>query len=267
MVALTEQIAREIRKQIIKMHRIGPNVGSAMSIADILAVLYFDVMNIDSPDDPDRDRFILSKGHAVSALYAVLAKKGFFEEALLDQYLSGDGPMAGHPARGAVPGIEVTTGSLGHGLPIAVGMAMAAKNDGKKHHIFVLMGDGECQEGSVWESAILAPRLALDNITVIVDANNLQGYQRTEKILPRHLQKGIWEAFGWATVEIDGHDVSSLKNTLLKAPFEKGKPSAIIAKTIKGKGVAEMEDKMGWHYYSVPADKLDSFLEELDKSK
>ncbi len=262
-----EDIAREMRKQIVRMHQIGPNVGSAMSVVDILAVLYFDVMNIDSPDDPCRDRFILSKGHAASALYAVLAQKGFIEKNLLEQYLKGDGPLAGHPSRNAVPGIEVTTGSLGHGLPIGIGMAMAAKNDDKKHRIFVLMGDGECQEGSVWEAAILGPRLALDNVTVIIDANNLQGYQRTEKILPGHLLRGIWEAFGWVVKEIDGHDAPLIKETLSGIPFVKGKPNAIIAKTIKGKGIGEMEDKMGWHYYSVPADKLDPFLEELDKSK
>jgi len=263
----TEDISREIRKFVVKMHRIGPNVGSALSAVDIMAVLYFDIMNIDSPEDPKRDRFILSKGHAVSALYATLAKKGFFEESLLDEYLVDGGPLAGHPVRGNVPGIEVSTGSLGHGLSIAAGLAMAAKNDKRKYRIFVLMGDGECQEGSVWEGAIVASRLQLDNITVIIDANNLQGYERVENILPISSLKAIWENFGWSVVEVDGHDVRSLKKALSKLPLAKGRPSLVLARTVKGKGIAEMENNLGWHYYSVPADKVDSYLDELDKRK
>ncbi|MBM4388370.1 MAG: transketolase [Deltaproteobacteria bacterium] len=264
-VNLLKKIAREIRKEIVKMHRIGPNVGSAMSVADILAVLYFDIMNIDSPEDPGRDRFILSKGHAVSALYAALALKGFIPQRLLDTYLKDASPLSGHPVAGSVPGIEVSTGSLGHGLPIAAGMALAAKKDGRKYRVFALMGDGECQEGSVWEGAAIASRLKLDNLIVIVDANNLQGYERVENILPVSSIERIWQAFGWKTVSVDGHCALSLRKTLSNLPVEAGIPSAVIAHTVKGKGIAEMEDKLEWHYYSVPGEKLPVFQNELEE--
>ncbi len=267
MTAPIKEIARRIRKHVVKMHRVGPNVASSMSIADILAVLYFDAMRIDSPEDPDRDRFILSKGHAVSALYSVLAQKGFFDEKLLEQYLADQSPLTGHPVAGSVPGVEVSTGSLGHGLPIGAGLALAAKKDKRKHRIFVLMGDGECQEGSVWEGAMIAARLQLDNLAVIIDANNLQGYGRTDPILPGSSLKGIWESFGWAARRTDGHDVEGLKTLFSSLPFVKNRPSVIIAETIKGKGIAEMEDRMEWHYYSVPENKSAAFLAELDESK
>jgi len=247
------------------MHRRGTNVGSAMSVADILAVLYFDVMNVNSPDDPLRDRFVLSKGHAVSALYAALAHKGFLDPAMLSRYLTDGSPLTGHPCAGNVPGIDVSTGSLGHGLPIAAGMAWAAKKDGRPYRIFVLMGDGEQQEGTVWEGATLAARLGLDNLVAIVDANRLQGYDRTDVIMPVDTLAGKWAAFGWAVEEADGHDVRQLRKVLRKAPFAAGRPSVVIAHTIKGKGVAEMEDQLGWHYFSVPEDKVSPFCDELDQ--
>lgn len=260
-----KKIAAEIRKDVVRMHRRGTNVGSAMSAADILAVLYFDVMNIASPDDPLRDRFILSKGHATSALYATLARKGFFDAALLEDYLADGSGLTGHPSRGNVPGIDVSTGSLGHGLPIAVGMALAAKRDGQAHRIFVLLGCGELQEGSVWEAAILAARLGLDNITAIVDANALQGYGRARDIQPVETFAAKFDAFGWGVAEVDGHDREQLSSTLHGIPLAAGKPSAVVARTIKGKGVAEMEDELGWHYFSVPPEKLQAFLDELDE--
>lgn len=262
-----EKIAGEIRKKIIKMHMRGPNVGSALSCADMLAVLYFDIMKIKSPVDPERDRFILSKGHAVSALYAALSEKGFINDTLLDQYLADGSILYGHPVRGSIPGIEVTTGSLGHGLPIAIGMAMGAKNDHKRYRIFVLMGDGECQEGSVWEGAMLASRLQLNNITVIIDANNLQGYDRVENIQPISTFAAKWRAFGWWVAEADGHNIGELRSVLQNVPFIKDRPSIVIAHTVKGKGVPEMEDKLGWHYYSVSEDKVDSFISELEREK
>lgn len=259
-----KDIAAEIRKAVVRMHRVGTNVGSAMSAADILAALYFDVMNIPAPDDPDRDRFILSKGHAVSALYAALALKGFLDPARLETYLADGSALTGHPCAGNVPGIDVSTGSLGHGLPIAVGMAHAAKRDGKPHRVFVLMGDGEMQEGTVWEGAMLAARLKLDNLTVIIDANNLQGYGRACDIQPVETFAPKLTAFGWAVEEVDGHDFGQLTKVLGRAPLAAGKPSAVVAHTIKGKGVAEMEDELGWHYFSVPPEKCESFLDELD---
>lgn len=259
-----EDIAREIRKCIIKMHQRGPNLGSALSIADILAVLYFDIMRIKSPGDPDRDRFILSKGHAVSGLYAALALKGFFRKGSLDSYLRDGSVLCGHPARGCVPGIEASTGSLGHGLPIGAGMALAAKHDKKRFRIYVLMGDGECQEGTVWEAAMLASRLKLDNLVGIIDANNLQGYDRVSSIQPVETFKAKWKAFGWGVCEVNGHNVSDLRSALKRAPFIRKRPSMIIARTVKGKGIKEAEDKLGWHYFSIPKDKVQSFIDRLE---
>lgn len=256
--------AREIRKRILRMHRIGPNVGSAMSAADLVAVLYFDVMNVDAPDDPGRDRFILSKGHAASALYAALALKGFIDEALLDTYLGDGTALSGHPVKGSIPGIEFSTGSLGHGLPVGAGLALSAGKDGRGWRTFVLMGDGECQEGSVWEGAMVAARLGLSNLIAVVDANGLQGYERTDSILPRRSIAAAFEAFGWGVVEVDGHDTAALCRAFHGMPIKEGLPTAVIAHTIKGKGVSEMEDKLGWHYYSVPGDRLPEFLDEVE---
>jgi transketolase len=258
------RIAQEIRKDVVRMHQRGSSVGSAMSAADILAVLYFDVMNIPSADDPDRDRFILSKGHAASALYSVLAHKGFLDRSVLADYLADGSPLTAHPSRCDLAGVETSTGSLGHGLSIAVGMALAAKRDGRGCRIFVLLGCGEMQEGSVWEGAMLATRLELDNLIAIVDANNLQGYGRAEDIQPIGTFAPKLKAFGWGVEEVDGHDHAKLRDVLARTPYEAARPSAVIAHTIKGKGVAEMEDKLGWHYFSVPLEKLQSFLDEID---
>jgi len=257
-------IAREIRKAVVRMHRRGTNVGSAMSVAEILAVLYFKVMHIPSADDPHRDRFILSKGHAASALYATLAMKGFIDKSLLSDYLGDGSPLAGHPCADSVPGVEVSTGSLGHGLAIAAGMALAARDDGRSHRLFVLMGDGEQQEGTVWEAAALAARLRLDKLVAVIDANRLQGYERTDAIMPVETLAAKWAAFGWSVREVDGHDAEALAAMLSAAPFEPGKPSAVVAHTVKGRGVAEMEDKLGWHYFSVPEDKVSPFCNEID---
>ena len=267
MSSALKTVAAEIRKAVVRMHRRGSNVGSAMSIADILAVLYFDVMHVPSPDDPGRDRFILSKGHAVSALYAVLAMKGFIDPGMLESYLADDSPLTGHPCAGNLPGIEVSTGSLGHGLTIGAGMALAAKRDGRSHRVFVLMGDGEQQEGTVWEGAMLAARLQLDNLVAAIDANRLQGYERTDAIMPVDTLADKWAAFGWSVRQVDGHDVAQLKKAFAAAPPAKDKPSVVIAHTVKGKGVAEMEDQLGWHYFSVPDEKLPLFCDELNEQE
>lgn len=259
----TEKIAKEIRKEIIKMHQRGPHVGSALSAVDILAVLYFDIMNIRSFKDPNRDRFILSKGHAVSALYATFLKKGYLDRNVLEKYICKGGVLYGHPVRGSIPGIEVSTGSLGHGLSVGIGIALAAKNDNKKFRIYILMGDGECQEGSVWEGAIQASRLKLDNIIVIIDANNLQGYDKVENIQPLSTFKRKWEAFGWGVKEVNGHNIAELKDVLEYTPFIKDKPSVIIAYTVKGKGVTEMENQLCWHYFSISKDKVGLFIKKL----
>lgn len=259
-----EDITREVRKNLVRMHQVGSHFGSAMSIVDILTVLYFRVMNIKAPDDPERDRFILSKGHAASAWYATLAEKGFYDKSLLKKYLADGGQLYGHPVRGGVPGIEASTGSLGHGLPIGVGMALAARNEGKRRRIYVLMGDGEVQEGSVWEAAMTASRLKLDNLVAIIDANNLQGFDRVENIQPISTFGPKFRAFGWAVREVDGHNYDGLEAAFRAVPYEVGKPSLVIARTVKGKGVSEMEDKFECHYLSVPKDKVEQYLGELD---
>ncbi len=261
---ILEAIAREIRKDVVRMHRRGSNVGSALSTVDILVSLYFDRMNIPSPDDPTRDRLILSKGHAAAALYATLAQKGFIDRESLSTFLSDGSPLTGHPCAELVPGVEVSSGSLGHGLAIAIGMALAAQHDGKEHRFYVLMGDGELQEGSVWEAAIQAARLGLDSITAIIDANDLQGYDRVSEIQPNGTHAGRFESFGWAAAEVDGHDLNQLSEAFARTPLEPGKPSVLVAKTVLGKGVAEMEDDLGWHYFNVSDQQLDPFLKELD---
>lgn len=258
------RIAAEIRKDIVRMHRRGSNVASAMSAADILTVLYFDTLNIPAPQAPSRDRFILSKGHAAAALYATLAHRGFFDRSKLSEFMTDGSDLTGHPTAGKVPGIDVSTGSLGHGLPIAVGLAVAARSGGDAFRIFVLMGCGEMQEGSVWEGAMQAARLRLDNIVAIIDANGLQGYGRTNDIQPVNTLAAKLEAFGWKVREVDGHDHAALSAVLRSAPFAPARPSAVVAHTIKGKGVAEMEDRLEWHYFNVPEGKLDAFLKELD---
>lgn len=251
----------------MRMHQQGSHFGSAMSIVDILTVLYFRVMEIAAPDDPDRDRFILSKGHATSAWYSTLAKKGFFPEVVLETYLKNGGQLYGHPVKGGVPGLETSTGSLGHGINIGAGMALAGKLDGKNYRVYVLMGDGEIQEGSVWEGAILAARLKLDNLVAIVDANNLQGFDRVENIQPIPTFRKKWEAFGWGVKEVDGHNHDELESAFRSAPFQLGSPSVVIAHTIKCKGVREMEDCFESHYLSVPKDKVESYCRGLDESR
>ncbi|MDD3012878.1 MAG: transketolase [Candidatus Gastranaerophilales bacterium] len=262
---MERKFVTNLRKQLVKMHQKGPHFGSALSAIDIISVLYFNIMNIPSAHHPDRDRFILSKGHSVSALYTVLAEKGFINKEKLDEYLVNGSTLFGHPKKDSVPGIEASTGSLGHGLPIASGMAIAAKNDKKNYKIFVLMGDGECQEGSIWEAAMLASRLKLDNLVVIIDANNLQGFDIVENVQPISTFKAKWEAFGWNVKESNGHDLNKLTEILSNIPFKAEKPSVLIAHTIKGKDIAIAENKMEWHYFSVSKDKADAFIEELNE--
>ncbi len=246
------------------MHCRGSNVASAMSAVDLLVTLYFRVMHIPAPDDAARDRLILSKGHAAAALYAVLAQKGFIAPVALDDFLADDSVLAGHPPRHGVPGIEAATGSLGHGLAIATGMAWAAQQDHAGWRCFVVLGDGELQEGSIWEAAVHAAALRLDHLTVIVDANGLQGYGRVDDLMPRASLAARWRAFGWHACDVDGHDHAALASAL-QADRPAGQPAAVIAHTTKGKGIAEMEDQLGWHYFNVPADKRDAFLTELEQ--
>ena len=262
-----ENVAREIRKEVIQMHQKGPHVGSSLSPVDILTVLYFKIMNINSPNDPERDRFILSKGHGVSALYAVLSKKFFSDKKILEKYLVDGGNLYGHPVMGTLGGIEASTGSLGHGLSIGIGLALSGKNDKKNYKIYVLMGDGECQEGSVWESAMCASRLCLDNLAAVIDANTLQGYERVDNIQPIFTLKKKWEDFGWCVREVDGHNIKELNNVFKEIPFYKDKPSLVIAHTIKGKGIPDLENKLESHYLSIPKEKVKLYVERLEGTK
>jgi len=266
-----KKIAAEIRKRILRMHAKSRNshIGSAFSIVEILIMLYFRILKINpkEPKDANRDRFILSKGHAASAWYATLAKRGFFNEEILDKYCIDGGILSGHPDRFSMPGIEASTGSLGHGLPIGVGLAFAGKKDKKNYRVFVLMSDGECEEGSVWEAAISASRLKLDNLIGIIDANKLQAYEKTDNIQPISSLKGKFENFGWSVREVDGHNFEQLEKVFKNSPFKNEKPTMIIAHTIKGKGIPIMENKLEWHYKSPKENQLKSFIKMLEKIK
>lgn len=260
------QISKNIRKKILKMayESQASHISSSLSAVDILTVLYFKILNVDSsnPLAKNRDRFILSKGHAVAVLYAILAEKGFFPVKVLDSYYK-DGGLPGHSTRGYAPGVEVSTGSLGHGLSMAAGMALAAKKDGLKHRIFTLMSDGECEEGSIWEAALFSAHHKLDNLIGIIDYNKLQAFGRTNEILNLEPLLDKWTAFGWQTREVSGHNHSEIEKALSEIPFRTTKPSLIIAHTIKGKGVSFMEDKMEWHYKNLTKEEYELSLKEL----
>jgi len=264
---LTER-ARRIRRASLRMvhrARMG-HPGGDLSCADILAVLYFHVLRLrpECPQDPDRDRFVLSKGHASAALYAALAERGFFAPSDLETYMRPLSQLNGHPDRNKVPGVEANTGPLGHGLPIAVGMAVAAKLDCAEWRTFVLTGDGELQEGSNWEAIMAAAHMRLDNLTVIVDRNRLQQGDATEKTIALEPLADRWRAFGWGVVEVDGHDVDSLMNVFDSLPALDGRPTCLIANTNKGRGVSFIEDRVEWHHRVPTDEELSAALLELE---
>ena len=242
--------ARAVRARVLRMAHAGrtPHVASALSCVDLLVALYFFALRIDpaKPEDPERDRLLLSKGHGCMAQYGALAERGFFPEAVLGEYARDGGRLAEHPGPHCVPGIEAATGSLGHGLPIGAGLALAAKVRGANYRVFVVLSDGECYEGSVWEAALFVPAQGLDGVTAIVDYNGWSAMERTLQAMDPLAEK--WRAFGWSVQEIDGHDVEALASVLAAVPFERGRPSAIIARTVKGKGVSFMENDLEWHY-------------------
>jgi transketolase len=265
--AMAARFARAIRRtslQMVHAARLG-HPGGDLSAADILAVLYTDVLNIDprNPGWPDRDRFILSKGHCSAALYATLAYAGFFPVELLADYMRPLSILNGHPDRNKVPGVEANTGPLGHGLPIGVGAAKAAKIAGASWRTFVLTGDGELQEGSIWEAAMAAAQFGLDNLTVIVDRNRLQQGDETERTIGLEPLAERWRAFGWAVRETDGHDLHTLIGAFRAIPFEVGRPNCVIAHTRKGCGVSFMENLVEWHHRVPTAQELAAALEEL----
>ncbi len=228
------------------------HVGSSLSLIEIIRVLYDDVLNVrpQEPEWSDRDRFILSKGHGCLGLYAVLADRGFFPEAELKTFCKPGALLGGH-ADAHIPGIEASTGALGHGLPIGVGAAIAARLHKRDSRVFVVMGDGEVNEGSVWEAALHASKHKLENLVAIVDYNKLQSYGRIEDVLPLEPLADKWRAFGFAVREVDGHDVNALRATFAALPFEKGKPNAVIAHTLKGRGISFAELDATWHHKST----------------
>jgi transketolase len=253
--------------QMVHAARLG-HPGGDLSAADILAALYSSVLRIDplNPRLPDRDRFILSKGHCSGSLYATLAESGFFPREWLADYMKPLSKLNGHPDRNKVPGVEANTGPLGHGLPIGVGAAKAAKITGASWKTFVLTGDGELQEGSNWEAAMAAAQFQLDNLTVIVDRNRLQQGDATERTVGLEPLAERWRAFGWAVKEVDGHHIETLIRTFRDVPFEAGRPSCVIAHTHKGRGVSFMEDRVEWHHRVPTAEELAAALAELDEA-
>ncbi|MFC1903323.1 transketolase [Chloroflexota bacterium] len=260
-------LATQIRVQALRMiHRAqSSHIGTSFSEADLLAVLYGRVLRVDSsrPDWIDRDRFILSKGHGCAAVYAVLAEKKFFPKDWLNTYCQDASHLAGHITHHGVPGVEVSTGSLGHGLSIGCGMALAGKRGGHSHRVFVLLSDGECDEGSTWEAVLFAPHHKLDNLVAIVDYNKIQSFGMVKEVLDLEPLADKWRAFGWAVKEVDGHDFEQIEDALLSVPFVPERPSCIIAHTVKGKGVSFMEGQLAWHYKSPNDEQLHQALAEL----
>lgn len=260
------ELATKIRCHCMRMTNRGRSghVGSMLSMADLLAVLYEKILKVDSenPKWDERDRFILSKGHGGAAVYAALAEKGFFPMDWLDTYYLDNGKLSGHISH-HVPGVEFSTGSLGHGLPVAVGMALAAKQAGKKHRIICLMSDGDCNEGSTWEAIMFAAQHKLDNLTVIIDYNRVQALGKMEDVIEMEPFAKKIEDFRWAVCEIDGHNYTEIENSLTNLPLENGKPTWILAKTTKGKSVDYLENTVSCHYQFIADDKLEDVIKQV----
>jgi transketolase len=239
--------------------------GGDMSVTDILATLFFGIMRYDpgEPLSPGRDRFVMSKGHCTGALYATLAEAGYFDRALLDTYMGPLSRLNGHPNRNYLPGVETNTGPLGHGLPVAVGMAIAGSMDGADYRVFVVTGDGELQEGTNWEAAMLAGHRRLDNLTLIIDRNGLQQGARVADTNELEPLADKWRAFGWQVEEVDGHDCSQLYDVLSADPAGRERPLCVIARTTKGRGVSFMEHQVGWHHGVPNQAQYEQAMKEL----
>ena len=263
-----KEIARQVRRQIITMlGKAGSgHTGGSLSAADIVTVLYFWEMNIkpNQPDWEDRDRFVLSKGHAAPLLYAVLAERGFFPVELLQSLRKLGSPLQGHPDRSKLAGVEASTGSLGQGISWAVGMALAGKMDHKDYRVYALLGDGELEEGMVWEAAMAAAHYRLDNLVAFIDFNGLQIDGPVSKVLSPLPIPGKFAAFGWEVLQIDGNDIRQILEALECARRVKGKPTAIVARTIKGKGCSFIENKVEWHGVAPKGDEIERALAELE---
>jgi transketolase len=261
--------SRALRRQILRTFAAGGrgHLGSALSLVEILRVLYDQVLEFDParPRWPARDRMILSKGHGCLALYAILADKGFFPEAELWTFCQDGGSLGGHPEFGKVPGVEASTGSLGHGLSIGVGMAAALRMDRNPARVFVLDSDGACDEGSLWEAALSAAQHRLDNLTVLLDYNRMQSYAGTSEVLELEPLADKWRAFGFAVREADGHDVAALGGALAGLPFAPGRPGILVCHTVKGKGIPFLEGNAAWHHRGrVTEAELAALFRELD---
>lgn len=267
-VSCTDARSRGLRRVIVETMRCAGrgHLASALSLVEILRALYDDVLRVDpaNPGWPGRDRLILSKGHGCLALYALLADKGFFPAGELERFCAAEGILGGHPERGKIPGVEASTGSLGHGPPIGVGMALSARLDGRASRVFVIIGDGEAGEGSVWEAAQCAAKHGLDNLTIVVDYNKMQSYGPVAEVSPLEPFCDKWRAFGFAATEVDGHDPAALATLFRRVPLVPGRPTAIVCHTVKGKGFAETEGNLAWHHKSKIADEtVACFLEQL----
>lgn len=263
----TKDLALKIRRHAVRMtSRAGSShVGAVLSMADIVAVLYGEVLE-KRPHEPlwaERDRFILSKGHAGAGVYAALAECGYFPVEELKEFYKNGSILSGHVSHKGVPGVEVSTGSLGHGLSIGAGMAYAAKLDSKGHRVYVLLGDGECDEGSVWEAALFAAHHRLSSLVAVIDYNKIQSLAPVADTLALEPFAAKWESFGWAVTEVDGHDHEALKAALDNGAAPESRPSCVIAHTIKGKGVSFMENSVLWHYRSPRGEEFDAAMNEL----
>ena len=265
-------LAYELRENVIDMIVEGKagHIGGDMSVMEILTEIYFDQMNIspENMDDPGRDKFIMSKGHSVEAYYAVLAAKGFFDiKDVIATFSKFGSPFIGHP-NNKLPGIEMNSGSLGHGLPVSVGMALAGKMDKKDYRVYTVMGDGEVAEGSVWEGAMAASHYKLDNLCAVVDRNRLQISGNTEDVMAHDDLHERWSAFGWNVIDVaDGNDIGQLKEAFDAAKEVKGKPTVLIANTVKGKGSSVMENKANWHHKVPNAEELEQIRKDLAERK
>ena len=264
----TEELAARLRQHVVRMTNAGKSshVASSLSMADIIAVLYGHVMNIDptDPEKQDRDRFILSKGHAGACVYAALAERGFFDVERLKTHYQNGSILSGHVSHKGVPGVEFSTGSLGHGLPVGVGLAKAAKLDDSPSKTFIVLSDGECDEGSNWEAIMFAAHHRLDNLVAVVDYNKIQSLASVADTLALEPFVGKWQSFNWHVREVDGHDHSQLISAL--ESDHEGQPLVVIAHTTKGKGVSFMENSVLWHYRSPQGDEFEAAVKELYES-
>ena len=269
----SKHLAYQIRHHGLEMTNRGgtSHIGSIYSMADIVAVLYADVLhhNPQNPKMPERDRLILSKGHAGAGIYAALAECGYFPVKNLELHCQNGSIFSGHVSHKGVPGVEASTGSLGQGMPMAMGMAMAAKLNGQAHRVYCIIGDGECDEGAIWESALIANQYKLDNFIVTIDFNKIQSIKPVEETIALEPLDQKWASFGWHVIRVDGHDHTALHAAYAQArtAFGGGKPVVIIADTVKGKGVSFMENQVLWHYRTARGEEYDAALKELEAQK